>query len=70
MFPVRRMGVVSEHRPRPRRRQDVAAAYPPAELHWRAFALYERFRPEVPAGVKGWGVAGELDVEKIRGLTP
>jgi hypothetical protein len=50
--------------------QDLAVAYPPAELNRRAFALYEGFRPEVPTGVTGWGAAGELDLERIRALAP
>ena len=32
------------------------------------FSLYEHFRPVVPAGVKGWGAAGELDLDKLRSL--
>lgn len=32
----------------------------------RAYALYERFRPNIPPGRKGWGVKGELDLELIR----
>lgn len=31
----------------------------------RCLALYEEFRPEIPAGKKGWGVAGGLDLELI-----
>ncbi len=46
----------------------LAQVYPPQELERRAFALYEQFRPEIPEGVKGWGAAGELDLEKIRKL--
>jgi hypothetical protein len=34
----------------------------------RAFSLYERFRPQIPAGVHGWGVKGELDPALIRSL--
>jgi hypothetical protein len=33
-----------------------------------AYGLYEHFRPSIPAGRKGWGAAGTLDLEKIRGL--
>jgi hypothetical protein len=28
---------------------------PPRDLAKRAYSLYEEFRPEVPAGVDGWG---------------
>jgi hypothetical protein len=38
------------------------------ELAEIAFALYERFRPSVPKGVRGWGAKGELDLAKIRAL--
>lgn len=46
----------------------LAAAFPPRELAARAFALYERFRPEVPDGVHGWGARGNLDLDRIRSL--
>lgn len=38
----------------------------PQELNRTGFRLYERFRPEVPQDVKGWGAKGELDLETIR----
>ena len=41
---------------------DLARSYSREELAGRAFALYEVFRPAVPKGKKGWGVAGELDL--------
>ncbi len=50
--------------------ETLARAYPPGELADEAFALYERFRPEIPAGVRGWGARGILDLERIRRLTP
>jgi len=34
----------------------------------QAFGLYERFRPAIPEGVRGWGVKGELDLGVIEGL--
>jgi hypothetical protein len=37
------------------------------ELQSRAYALYESFRPQIPAGVSGWGAAGDLDLAQIRG---
>jgi hypothetical protein len=46
----------------------LARSLPPRELARRAFGLYEQFRPEIPAGVKGWGAAGDLDLEYIRSL--
>ncbi len=33
----------------------LAASSPPEELNRTGFRLYERFRPEVPEGVEGWG---------------
>jgi hypothetical protein len=43
----------------------VALSYPPEELADIAYRLYERFRPEIPRGVAGWGAAGVLDVAAI-----
>jgi hypothetical protein len=33
----------------------LARAYKPSELAHAAYPVYERFRPEIPAGKKGWG---------------
>jgi hypothetical protein len=49
---------------------ELAAACPLEELHRRGFRLYEAFRPGVPAGERGWGAAGALDLGKVRGLKP
>ena len=46
----------------------LAASYPPQELERKAYGLYEKFRPEVPEGTRGWGAMGELDLEKIEAL--
>ena len=43
----------------------MAKAYKPKELSIEAFGLYEQFRPDVPAGTKGWGAKGVLDLRKI-----
>jgi hypothetical protein len=48
--------------------EKLAKAYPPRELAIKAFSLYERFRPRIPAGVKGWGAAGTLDLGLIQRL--
>jgi hypothetical protein len=48
--------------------ESLASAYPPAELEQVAFGLYERFRPEIAEGKRGWGQAGELNLERIRSL--
>jgi len=44
----------------------LAASLDADELARSAYSLYEVFRPEVPAGVRGWGAAGVLDLERIR----
>jgi hypothetical protein len=46
----------------------LARSLPPERLAVEAFHLYEEFRPEVPAGVKGWGVKGTLDIDRILAL--
>ena len=33
-----------------------------------AYALYESFRPSIPAGKRGWGAAGVLDLGRVRAL--
>jgi hypothetical protein len=47
----------------------LATSLPPSELAGRAYALYTRFRPSVPAGTTGWGAAGALRVTDIRHAT-
>jgi hypothetical protein len=47
---------------------DLARSYPPAELPSHAFALYEKFRPQIPQGERGWGAAGDLDLLLLRKL--
>lgn len=46
----------------------LAASYPPAELAAVAYPLYERFRPAVPEGTKGWGAKGTLDLDLLARL--
>jgi len=46
----------------------LAASFPPDELEDQAFGLYERFRPEIAPGARGWGQKGELDLQRIRSL--
>ena len=38
------------------------------ELNRRGFAFYEAFRPDIPAGARGWGATGELDLDRITSL--
>jgi hypothetical protein len=46
----------------------LARAYTPGELAHAAYPLYERFRPDIPEGKKGWGARGELDLGLIERL--
>ena len=45
---------------------ELARSLPPSELAEKAYALYEKFRPEIPPGKKGWGASGKLDFDRIR----
>lgn len=46
----------------------LAASRAPNVLALEAYALYESFRPQVPAGEAGWGKAGVLSVATIERL--
>jgi len=46
----------------------LASAFAPEDLETRAYGLYERFRPEIPKGRKGWGAKGDLDLEFLASL--
>jgi hypothetical protein len=48
--------------------RELAASVPPNRLEETGFALYEKFRPEIPEGVRGWGARGRLDPARIRAL--
>ena len=48
--------------------RDLAKAFRPEQLRTNAFSLYEKFRPAIPEGVKGWGAKGNLDIDRIRSL--
>ena len=48
--------------------EKLAKAYTPKQLESRAYSLYEKFRPEIPEGKKGWGAKGELDLDTILSL--
>lgn len=55
-----------EHLPAVRRAMEhLAASLTPEELNRVGFRLYEQFRPEVPAGAKGWGAKGVLDLKEV-----
>ena len=48
--------------------EQLAASLSPEELNRRGVALYEAFRPAIPAVASGWGSAGELDLDGIASL--
>jgi hypothetical protein len=48
--------------------EKLAKSYTPKQLEGKAYDLYEKFRPEIPEGKKGWGAKGELDLDYIRSL--
>ena len=48
--------------------QRLAKSYDRRTLADVANPLYERFRPEIPEGKKGWGAKGELDLGLIQRL--
>lgn len=46
----------------------LCRAFPPARLTEVANRLYERFRPAVPPGRRGWGAKGILDLDRVESL--
>ncbi len=46
----------------------LAAALEPEELEAESYELYEKFRPAIAPGRRGWGQKGELDLGRIRSL--
>jgi len=46
----------------------LAKSLAPKQLEAKAFGLYEKFRPKIPEGQKGWGAKGNLDLDYIRSL--
>jgi hypothetical protein len=48
--------------------RELAEAYSPERLEEVAFTLYERFRPRIPEGARGWGAKGALDFDYVRSL--
>jgi hypothetical protein len=47
----------------------LARSTRPKTLAAYGFALYIKFRPGAPTGIKGWGARGMLDLTLIRRLT-
>ena len=48
--------------------EKLAKTYTPKQLESKAYDLYEKFRPKIPEGKKGWGVKGDLDLEYVQSL--
>jgi len=48
--------------------ETLAQSRTPAQLAAQAYSLYEQFRPAVPAGTRGWGAKGALDLAALRRL--
>ena len=48
--------------------RQLAKAYDPGQLAEQAYELYQAFRPNIPAGKKGWCAKGDLDLDYIRKL--
>jgi hypothetical protein len=46
----------------------LAQSVPPKTLAANGYALYVKFWPGVPTGVKGWGAMGKLDLTLVRRL--
>ncbi|KPK44856.1 MAG: hypothetical protein AMJ65_01880 [Phycisphaerae bacterium SG8_4] len=46
----------------------LAESFESEELASRAYSLYEKFRPVIPKGRRGWGAKGDLDLDLIRSL--
>jgi len=47
---------------------ELADSMTPDELADAAYGLYERFRPVIASGKRGWGQKGDLDLGLIRSL--
>ncbi len=47
---------------------ELATAFAPGALAGAAYGLYERFRPKIAPGKRGWGQKGELNLDLIRSL--
>lgn len=48
--------------------ESLAASLDPGEIAASDFELYEKIRPAIPPGKRGWGAAGVLDLELIRSI--
>ncbi len=46
----------------------LARSFSTDELGAKAYGLYEEFRPQIPAGARGWGAKGVLDLARVASL--
>ena len=51
---------------------ELANSLPPSQLAVKAYDLYEKFRPEIPPGKKGWGCGFRFQMVKANfpGVAP
>ncbi len=49
--------------------ETLAGSFETEELKNLAYTLYEKFRPSIPPGRRGWGAKGELNLDGIRSLS-
>ena len=48
--------------------RELSRSFEPERLEELAYSLYERFRPEIEPGRRGWGQKGTLDLALVRSL--
>ena len=48
--------------------EELANSYDSGELEEKSYGLYEKFRPRIESGRRGWGQKGTLDPDVIRSL--
>ena len=48
--------------------EELAESFDRKKLSETAYGLYEKFRPKIASGKRGWGQKGELDLRLIRSL--
>lgn len=48
--------------------QELAESFAPEELEAHSYGLYEKFRPRIASGRRGWGQKGDLDLDYVRSL--
>jgi hypothetical protein len=49
---------------------ELASAFERDHLAQAAYSMYEKFRPQIAPGQRGWGQKGELDLDLVRFLAP